>query len=86
MYSEGVSPIKSVAQSESVIGLLGQDGAVNFSLLDEAMKNAKVRPSFKNYTAAVKMVDTAIRDTIDGSANISMSLIKWQRDINSRLN
>lgn len=86
MYSEGVSPLKSVAQSESVIGLLGQDGAVNFSLLDEAMKNAKVRPSFKNYTSAVKMVDTAVRDTIDGSANISMSLIKWQRDINSRLN
>lgn len=85
-YSEGASPLKSVTQSEEIIAMLEEDGNVNLSLLNTAMENAKVTPPFKNYSAAMEMVDSAIRDTIDGNSNINMSLIKWHRDINSRLN
>lgn len=84
-YSEGASPLRDVTQSKEVMELLKEDGNVNLSLLNTAMENAKVIPSFRNYESAVEMIDAAIRDTIDGNSNINMSLIKWQRDINSHL-
>ncbi len=83
MYSEGASPLKSVTNSSEIINILEKDGNIKMRLLDYAMENATVIPAFKNYNNAVKMVDSAIRDILDGNSNISMSLKKKQRDINT---
>ncbi len=85
MYSEGASPLKSVTNSNEIIDMLEEDGNIKMYLLDYAMENATVTPTFKNYNNAVKMVDSAIYDILSGNSNISMSLKKKQRDINTYL-
>lgn len=81
-YSEGVSPLKEVTNSSEIIDYLEEDGNIKMELLDYAMENATVIPSFRNYDNAVEMIGSAIEDILDGNSNISMSLIKKQRDIN----
>jgi len=85
MYSEGASPLKGITNSKEIIDFLERDGNIKMSLLDYAMRNATVVPSFRDYNNAVKMVNSEIRDTLEGNSNISMSLIKKQRDINKYL-
>lgn len=84
-YSEGASPLKSVTNSSDIINMLEEEGNIKMYLLDYAMENATVMPGFKNYNNVYKMVDSAILDILGGNANISMSLKKKQRDINTYL-
>jgi len=85
MYSEGASPLKEITNSKKIIDFLEKDGNIKMFLLDYAMKNATVIPSFRDYNNAVKMINSEIRDILEGNSNISMSLIKKQRDINKYL-
>lgn len=84
-YSEGASPLKSVTGSSEITSMLEKEENIQMSLLDTAMENATVMPSFKNYVNAVRTVDSAVREVLEGDSNISMSLIKKQRDINNYL-
>lgn len=84
-YSEGASPLKSVTNSEEIIRLIEQDGNIKMSLLDFAIENATVEPSFRVYDRATQLVDAAVREILDGNSNISMALIKKQKDINTYL-
>ncbi len=82
-YSEGASPLRSVTNSPEIINMLEKEESISSSLLDYAMENATVTPSFGNYDSAVRMIDSAVNEILSGDSNISMSLIKKQRDINN---
>ncbi len=82
-YSEGASPLRNVTNSPDIINMLEKEESIKSSLLDYAMENATVTPSFGNYDSAVRMIDSAVNEILSGDFNISMSLIKKQRDINN---
>ncbi len=82
-YSEGASPLRNVTNSPDIINMLEKEENIKSSLLDYAMENATVTPSFGNYDSAVRMIDSAVNEILSGDSNISMSLIKKQRDINN---
>lgn len=82
-YSEGASPLRNVTNSPDIINMLEKEENIRSSLLDYAMENATVTPSFGNYDSAVRMIDSAVNEILSGDSNISMSLIKKQRDINN---
>ncbi len=84
-YSEGASPLRAVTNSPDIIKMLEDDEKIQASLLDRAMENATVTPPFRNYNTAVRLIDSAVKEVLEGDSNISMFLIKKQRDINNYL-
>lgn len=88
-YSEGVSVLKKVTESDKTLQLLidssGENSGFNLSALSNAVENAVVTPRFRNYEEAVAEVDRAVNDIIEGSSNISMEQIIWNREINKFL-
>lgn len=88
-YSEGVSVLKKVTESDQTLQLLidssGEDGGFNLNVLSNAVENAVVVPRFRDYEEAVAQVDKAVEDIIGGSSNISMEQIIWNRKINNFL-
>ena len=57
----------------------GDDNGLNLSVLSSAVENAVVTPKFRNSKEAVAEVDKAVRDIMEGSSNISMEQIIWNR-------
>ena len=88
-YSEGVSVLKEVTESDETLQLLiessGDDNGLNLGVLSSAVENAVVAPGFRNREEAVAEVDKAVRDIMEGSSNISMEQIIWNREINKFL-
>lgn len=88
-YSEGVSVVKEVTESDKTLALLiesqGENSGFNLGVLSSAVENAVVTPRFWNYEETVSVVDRAVRDIIEGSSNINMSQIIWNREINNFL-
>lgn len=88
-YSEGVSVLKEVVESERTLRLLmesaGKESPLNMEVLSAAVDNAVVISRFRNYDEAVEEVDRAIWTIIDGSSNISMESIIQNRIINNYL-
>lgn len=88
-YSEGVSVIRDVTEADKTLQLLidssGDDNGLNLSVLSSAVENAVVTPKFRNSKEAVAEVDKAVRDIMEGSSNISMEQIIWNREINNFL-
>jgi len=89
-YSEGVSVVKEVTESDGTLQRLiessGDTGGLNLPILSEAVENAVVAPRFRNYDMAIAEVDTAVNSIIHGNSNISMEQIIWNRNINRSLN
>lgn len=88
-YSEGVSVIKEVVESERTLELLmkssDSDNPLNLQILSNAVEHAVVIPRFHDYEGAVSEVDQAIRTILEGSSNISMETIIQNRNINNYL-
>lgn len=88
-YSEGVSVLKAVTESDqtlqSLIESSGDTNSLNLPILSEAVENAVVAPRFRNYEQAMSEVDKAVNDILAGSSNFSMEQIIWNRDINKYL-
>lgn len=88
-YSEGVSVLKAVTESEKTRQLLiedsGKNSRFNLSILSDAVENAVVTYRFRNYEEALIEVDKAVRDIMEGNANISMQQTIWNREINRLL-
>lgn len=88
-YSEGVSVIRDVTEADKTLQLLidssGDDNGLNLSVLSSAVENAVVAPKFRNSKEAVAEVDKAVRDIMEGSSNIGMEQIIWNREINNFL-
>ncbi len=89
-YSEGVSVVKEVTESDGTLQRLiessGDTGGLNLSILSEAVERAVVAPRFRDYDTAMDEVETAVRSILDGNSNISMEQIIWNRNINRSLN
>lgn len=88
-YSEGVSVLKEVVESEKTLQLLmtGADGdhPLDLKVLSETVEHAVVAPRFRGYNAAIAEVDRAIRTIIDSSSNVRMETIIQNRSINNYL-
>lgn len=88
-YSEGVSVLKEVTESNNTIkhlgGSSGENTGFNLKILSNAVSDAAVVPRFRNYEEAVAEVDKAVADIISGNANISTQQIIWERKINTFL-
>ncbi|MDE6420943.1 MAG: extracellular solute-binding protein, partial [Lachnospiraceae bacterium] len=88
-YSEGVSVLKDVTESDETLQLLiersGDNNGFNLDVLSDAVEHAAVTFGFRNREEAMEEVDKAVRDIMEGSSNISMELIIWNREINQFL-
>ena len=88
-YSEGVSVLRAVVESEENQGFLtGNPDAGNapgLFLLSDAVEQAVVVPRFHNYDRAVEEADRAVRSILEGSSNINMETIIQNRKVNRYL-
>lgn len=88
-FSEGVSVIKEVTESDKTLRLLidnsGENSGFNLDTLSNAVDHAAVVVRFRDYEEAVAEVDKAVRDIMEGSTNISTQQIIWNRKINTFL-
>lgn len=88
-YSEGVSVLKEVTESDKTLQLLidqsGESSGFNLGTLSDAVDHGVVVMRFRDYEEAVAQVDKAVRDIMEGSTNISTQQIIWNRRINTFL-
>ena len=87
-YSEGVSVLRNVTESEqTLVQLLTDSGSGSFQIdtLSRAVEQAAVYPNFDGYEDAMKEVEEAVADILNGDANISTGQIIWNRRINAIL-
>lgn len=84
-YSEGVSVLRDVTESDETLQLLiessGDNMGLNLRVLSDAVEGAVVSPGFRGREEAEAEVDRAVRDIMEGSSNISMEQIIWNREI-----
>lgn len=88
-YSEGVSVLREVTESEETLKLLmensGDGNNLNLQILSDAVENAVVTVNFRNYNEAIAEVDRAVNAIIEGNSNFRMEQIIWNRAINKYL-
>ncbi len=88
-YSEGVSVLKEVTESDKTLQQLIESSvdsrSLNLEILSGAVENAVVAPRFRNYDEAMAEVDKAVNDILEGKSNIRMEQIIWNRKINKFL-
>ena len=88
-YSEGVSVLKRVTESEETELVLEQDSGehvnMNTKILHDVLEHAVTSPTFRGYEEAMDQVDRAVQSVMDDNKNISMDLIVKNREINKYL-
>lgn len=88
-YSEGVSVLRTVTESDqalqSLIESSGETNSLNLLILSEAVESAVVAPRFRNYEQAISEVDKAVNGILSGNSNFSMEQIIQNRNINKYL-
>lgn len=84
-YSEGVSVLKEVTESEQTLGQLVNGNSFSLAVLSNAVEEAVVVPRFRYYDEAISEVAQAVKAIIDGDYNISTGQIIWNRKINKYL-
>lgn len=88
-YSQGISPLKKVARSKTILEMLDEeagDSKVSLSLLNQALLEARNRSKFKKYDSAMNLLDTRMNQIINSDSDVDLSLIQLQKDINKFLN
>ena len=88
-YSQGISPLKKVAQSQTIIDMLDEesgDSQMSMSLLNQALLVARNREKFKKYDSAITMIDNGIAKIVHSSDDFDLSLIELQKEVNKYLN
>ncbi len=88
-YSEGVSVLKEVVESEQTQKFLTEytenKNMLNLQILSKAVEQAVVIPHFHDYEDAISEVDKAIRVILEGNSNLNMETIIQNRNINNYL-
>ena len=88
-YSQGISSLKTVIQSDDVESLLNsdilEDTQVNLNLLNDVMENAMSQSQFRKYNSAIVTMDTQINQMIQNNEDLDLSLIPLQNEINAYL-
>lgn len=88
-YSQGVSVLREVTESNEVVTLLNQDtpgeSILNMTLLNEVMESGTSLPKFRKYEEAMRMADNGIEEIIRGEKSLDNGLLVIQREINNVL-
>ncbi len=88
-YSEGVSVLREVTESDRTLQKLledaGDGSSLNQEILSSAVEHAAVAPRFRSYDDALLEVDRAMDEITAGDANIGTELVIWNREINRKL-
>lgn len=88
-YSEGVSVLPAVTESDHIRDLLvehsGESHSFPMNVLKDAIEGAVATTGFHNYELAVDAVGQVIGDITNGDKNISMELIIQNRNLNHYL-
>lgn len=87
-YSEGVSVLKKVTESDQTLQLLMQDsgsGAFSTEILSNAVESAVTVSEFRDYDEALERVDRALQAIMNSNSNISMEQNIANREINNYL-
>ena len=88
-YSQGISPLKKVAQSQTIIDMLDEesgDSQISMSLLNQALLVARNREKFKKYDSAMTMINNGIGKIVHSSDDFDLSLMELQKEVNKYLN
>lgn len=86
-YSQGISPLKKVAQSETIMDMLDEEGGqVSISLLNQALLEARNREKFKKYDSAMTLIDNNMTRILTSSDDFDLSIIELQKEVNKYLN
>lgn len=88
-YSQGISSLKTVIQSDDVESLLNsdilEDTQVNLDLLNDVMENAMSQSQFRKYNSAIVTMNNQINQMIQNNEDLDLSLISLQNEINEYL-
>lgn len=88
-YSEGVSVLKEVTESDETLRRLmessGDSNHLSMEFLSDAVEHAVAAPRFRGYDEAVLEVDKAVKAIIESNSNVRMEQIIWNRKINKFL-
>ena len=89
-YSQGVSPLKSVTESEDILKLLEEDtmgdSKIDMSVLNKVMEYPTINTGFKKYEAVMRIANNQITRALQSNADLDTTLIALQREINNYLN
>ena len=83
-YSEGISPLISVTNSEEIKKLLWEN-FVDTDIINAAMSKAKNNKMFKGYTGAYEQVNSAVNAILEGNGNLKTEQIIYNRKVNAYL-
>lgn len=87
--SQGLSPLKSVLQSDETNTILGQDTLNNYEItqdtLDVIMENIVPDPKFKEYNSIIDLADYYINNAINNNS-IDSELFNIQKQLENELN
>ncbi|MBQ5431468.1 MAG: extracellular solute-binding protein [Lachnospiraceae bacterium] len=86
-FREGISPLRSVTESQQTVFHLKAQTGVNLDVdvISQVMKDSAIRERYSNYTEVQDEIDTAVNDIINTTANIQMEQILWDKRINQYL-
>lgn len=88
-YSEGVSVLKGVVESEQTEKFFTESpeagNVLSLQVLSQAVEHAVAIPRFRDYDDAVAEVDRAVRTILDSNSNVNMETIIQNRNINNYL-
>lgn len=89
-YSQGVSVLKEVTESEEADAILQEDMEKNEKFIDnklmsDVIENGVVTPKFQKYSEVITMADSEINRIIENDDNIENSMRILQRQISQYL-
>lgn len=89
-YSQGVSSLKAVTESEEALNILEEDmekneKVISTNVLSEVIDKGAVNPKFPKYSDAIDLAENEISRIIDEDDNIENSLRILQRQVNMYL-
>ena len=86
-YSEGISPLTSLTESEETAKLLRQGTGSRFNMdtLRFVMEKSIMPRYIKGYGEINEQISIAVQSILESSSNLQMEQIIWNRKLNSYL-
>lgn len=89
-YSQGVSPLKEVTESNTVLKMLEEDtmgdSNIDMRVLSKVMQYPTTNTRFKKYQAAIKIANNQIGIAINDNEDLDTTLTALQKEITNYLN
>ena len=86
-YSEGISPLTSLTESEETARILRQGTGSRFNMdtLRFVMEKSIMPRYIKGYGEINEQISIAVQSILESSSNLQMEQIIWNRKLNSYL-